>query len=122
MAAFCDGWVTFYGSSDTLRTENGPQLTTLFFGGGCRMMGIKNLTSTTYHSQIQGQVERYIRNIVAQLWSYVSDHQETWDEMVCVLTLAYNSRPQASTGPAPLEFLVPDRVKSLYMERLPKTA
>lgn len=121
-SAFCDGWVASYGPPDTVLTDNGPQLTSVSFRGACRMMGIHNLTSTTYHPQTQGQVERYNRTIVAQLKAYVTDHQETWDELVSILTLAYISRPQASTGVAALEFVVPDRVKNLSLERLPKTA
>lgn len=34
VAAFCDGWVTCYGPSDTLLTDNGPQSTSLFFRCG----------------------------------------------------------------------------------------
>ena len=34
--------------------------------------------------------------------------------------MAYNSRPQQSTGVAPLEFVVPERVRTSALERLPK--
>jgi len=57
---------------------------------------------------------------VAQLKAYVEDHQETWDELVSVLTLAYNSRPQQSTGVASLEFVVPEWVQTSALERLSK--
>jgi len=119
-SAFCDTWVASYRPPDTLLTDNGPQLTSTLFQGVCRLMGITNLYSTTYHPQTQGQVQRYNRTIVAQLKAYVEDHQDTWDELVSVLTWAYNSRPQQSTGVAPLEFVVPERVRTLALERLPK--
>jgi len=35
-----------------------------------------------------------------------------------MLTLAYNSRPQQSTGVAPLQFVSPERVLSLSVERM----
>ena len=35
-----------------------------------------------------------------------------------MLTLAYNSRPQQSTGVAPLQFVSPERVRSLSVERM----
>jgi len=57
---------------------------------------------------------------VAQIKAYVEDHPATWEELVFVVTLAYNSRPQQSTGVAPLEFVVPDRVRTFAVERLPK--
>jgi len=119
-SAFCDTWVASYGPPDTLLTDNGPQLTSTLFQGVCRLMGITNVYSTTYHPQSQGQVERCNRTIVAQLKAYVEDHQDTWDELVSVLTLAYNSRPQRSTGVSPFEFVVPERVRTLALERLPK--
>lgn len=118
-SAFCDTWVASYGPPDTLLTDNGPQLASTFFRGFCGMLGIRHLTSTAYHPQTQGQVERYNRTIVAQLKAYVSEHQESWDELVSVLSLAYNSRPQQSTGVAPLEFAAPERVRNLSLERLP---
>eukprot|EP00170_Pyropia_yezoensis_P000369 contig_2095_g370 len=109
-SASSDTWVASYGPPDTLLTDNGHQLTSVHFQGVCRMLGIKHLTSTTYHPQTQGQVERYNRAIVAQLKAYVEDHQDTWDELVSALTVTYYSRPQSSTGVALLKFVRPDRV------------
>lgn len=108
-----------YGPPDTLLTDNGPQLVSVYFRGFCRMLGIHHLTSTAYHPQTQGQVERYNRTIVAQLKAYVAEHQETWDKLVSVLSLAYNSRPQQSTGVAPVEFVAPERVRNYSLDRLP---
>jgi len=48
--------VASYGPPDTLMTDNGPQLASTLFQGVCRLMGITNLYSTTYHHQTQGQV------------------------------------------------------------------
>lgn len=119
-SAFCDTWMASHGPPDTLLTDNGPQLTSTMLQGVCRMMGISNPYSTTYHPQTQGQVEQYIRTIMGQLKAYVEDHQDTWDALVSVLTLAYSSRPQQSTGVAPLEFVAPERVRTLAIERLTK--
>jgi len=55
-SAFCDTWVAFYGPRDTLLTDNRPQLTSTVFQGVCRLIGITNLYSATYHPQTQGQV------------------------------------------------------------------
>lgn len=120
-SAFLDTWVASYGPPDTLLTDNGTQLTSVHFRGVCSLLGIKHVTSTTYHPQTQGQVERYNRTIVAQLRTYVEDHQDRWDELVSVLTVAYNSRPQQSTGVAPLEFVTPDRVRTFVLDRLPES-
>ena len=107
-----------YGTPATVLSDNGPQFRSTFFQGVCSRLEISNRYSTTYHSQTKGQVERYDRNIVGQLRTYVEDHQDRWDELLSMLTLAYNSRPQQITGVAPLEFNTPERVRSLSVERL----
>jgi len=101
-------------------TDNGPQLTSTLFQGVCRLMKATKLYSTTYHPRTKGQVERYKRTIVGQPKAYVEDRQYTWVELVSVLTLAYISRPRKSTGVAPLEFVVPEGVRTLALGRLPK--
>jgi len=117
-AAFLDFWVAAYGPQDTVLTENGPQFRATFLQGVCSFLGVTNPYSTAYHPQTNGQVERYNRTIVGQLRTYVEDHQDQWDTLVSMLTLAYNRRPQPSTGVAPLEFVTPKRVKSLLVERM----
>eukprot|EP00170_Pyropia_yezoensis_P002394 contig_10050_g2398 len=119
--AFFVTWVASCGPPDTLLTDNGPQLTSAYFRGVCGMLGIRHLTSTTNDPQTQGQVKRNNWTIVAQIKAYVTKHQESWDDFVFFLTLAYNSRPQQSTGVAPLEFLVPERVRNLSLEQMPAT-
>jgi len=110
--------VAAYGPPATVLSDNGPQFRSTFFQRVCSLLGISNRYSTTYHPQTNGQVERYNRTIVGQLRTYVEDHQDRWDEFVSMLTLAYNRRPQQSHGVAPLEFVTPERVRSLFVERL----
>jgi len=117
-AAFLDHCVAAYGPPATVLSDNGPQFRSTFFQGVCSLLWVYYRYSTTYHPQTNGQVERYNRTIVSQLRTYVEDHQDRWDELVSMLTLAYNSRPQHSTGVAPLEFVTPERVRSLSVERL----
>jgi len=106
-----------YGPPATVLSDNGPQFRCKFFQGVYLLLWISNRYSTTYHSQTNGQVEQYNRTIVGQLRTYVEDHQDRWDELVSMPTLAYNSRPQQSTGVAPREFVTLERVRSLSVER-----
>jgi len=117
-AAFLDHWVAAYGPPVTVLSDNGPQFRSTFFQGVCSLLGIFNWYSTTYYPQTNGQVERYNWTIVGQSRTYVQDHQDRWDELVSMLTLAYNRRPQQSTGVVPFEFVTPERVRSLSVERL----
>ncbi len=47
--AFCDEWVFVYGPPKTLLTDNGPQLTAKLFLEACRLLGIRNVFTSTYH-------------------------------------------------------------------------
>jgi len=117
-AALFDHWVAAYGPPATVLPDSGPQFRSTFFPGVCSILGITNLYSTTYHPQTNVQVERYNQTIVGQLRTYVEDHQDRWDNLVSMLTLAYSSRPQQRTGVAPLELVTPERIRSLSVERI----
>jgi len=117
-AAFLDYWVVAYGPPATVLFDNDPRFRSTFFQGVCSLHGISDRYATTYHPQTNGKVERYNRAIVGQLRTYVEDHQYRRNELVSMLKLAYNSRPQQSTGLAPLEFVTPERVRSLSVERV----
>jgi len=66
VSAFFDTWVACYGPPDTLLTDNGPHWSSTLVQGVCRLMGVTNLNSTTYHPQKKEQVERYYRTIVTR--------------------------------------------------------
>jgi len=117
-SSFSRDWITVYGPPDTALTDNGPQFASLFFQGVCGLMGIKNLYTKTYHPQTNGQVERFNKTLVHMFMHYIEDHQDNWDKLLSVLTLAYNSRPHRTTGVAPLDLVTPRRVKNFSLELL----
>ena len=49
---------------------------------------------------------------MGQLRTLVKDHQDRWERLVSMLTLACNTRRQQSTGVAPLELFTPEQVLS----------
>jgi len=57
--------------------------------------------------------------MATQLRHYVTDDPRRWDELLPVLTMAYNSQPHRSTGIAPFELVIPRRIPSLSVRNLP---
>jgi len=118
-SAFCRDWISVYGPPDTVLTDNGPQLASLFFQDVCNLMGIRNLYTSTYHLQSNGQVERFKKTLVDMLMHYIEAHEDNWDELVSMLALAYNSRPHRTTGVAPMDLVTPRCLRNFSLERMP---
>ena len=85
---FVRHWVLVYGPPALLLSDNVGQFTARFFQDVCRIIGVKNPFTTTYHPQCNGQVERLNRTILAALRHYVADHPKNWDLFTDALTYA----------------------------------
>jgi len=118
-SAFCWDWICVYAPLDTVLTDSGPQFASLFFQGVCNLMFIRNLYTSTYHPQTNGQVERFKKTLVEIFMHHIENHQDNWDELVSVLALAYNSRPHRTTGVAPMDLVTPRRLRNFSLERMP---
>jgi len=90
-----------------------------FFIAVMKMLGTETVCTTAYHPQTNGQVERYNRTMATQLRHYVADDPSRWDELLPVITMAYNSQPHRSTGIAPFELVIPRRIPNLTVRNLP---
>jgi transposase InsO family protein len=75
--AFCASWIFAYGPPRYLITDDGAQFAAKFFLAICRELGIAKVFTTAYHQQTNGQVERFIRTILAALQNYVSESQDS---------------------------------------------
>ena len=90
--AFVHHWVFVYGPPVKLLSDNGTQFTARFFQNVCRILGIRNVFTTTYHPQANGQVERFNRTLTSALRKYVGEHLKDWDLFSDAITLAYNTQ------------------------------
>lgn len=99
-------WVIPYGIPTYILTDNGTQLTSKSFATLCTHLGTKQLTTTAYHPQTNGQVERYNKTIVTRLRHYVAKNQRDWDIFVQPLTYAYRSQVHRSTNTTPFSLVL----------------
>jgi len=118
-SAIIDAWVACYGSPDRILSDQGPRFMSSFFIAVMRVLGTETVRTTAYHPQTNGQVERYNCTMATQLRHYVTDDPRRWDELLIVLTMAYNSHPRRSTGIAPFELVIPRQIPSLLVRNLP---
>jgi len=118
-SAIIDAWVSAYGPPDRILSDKGPQFTSNFFIAVMKMLGIETVRTTAYLPQTNGQVKRYNRTMATQLRHYVADDPSRWDELLPVITMAYNSQPHRSTRIAPFELVIPRRIPNLTVRNLP---
>ena len=117
--AFVHHWVFVYGQKRTLLSDNGPQFAARLFIDICRILGVKNVFTTTYHPQCNEQVERFNRTIINALRHYVADQPKDWDLFTDALTFAYNTQVHSSTGVSPFELVLSRRPPTLSLQAEP---
>jgi len=97
-----DYWVGAFGPPDRLLSDGGPQFTSHFWGQVCNLLSIEPKVTSPSHPQTNGQTEWFNRTTHTILNYYMAQHPRSWDQLLGAMTLAYNSRPNRSTGVAPL--------------------
>ena len=117
--AFVHHWMFPYGAPIWLLSENGNQFIAKLLRETLQMLGVKNLYTTTYHPQTNGQVERFNRTILASLRHYVAEHPKDWDLFSDALTYAYYKQAHESTSVAPFDLVVPRPPATLAFEATP---
>jgi len=90
-----------------------------FFIAVKKLLCIETVHTTAYHPQTNGQVGRYNCTMATQLRLYVADDPSRRDELLPVITMAYNCQPHRSTGIAPFELVIPRRIPDLTVRNLP---
>ena len=117
--AFVHHWVFVYGPPVKfyLITERSSRPGS--FRTFCRILVIRNVFTTTYHPQANGQVERFNRTLTSALRKYVGDHPKDWDLFSDAVTFAYNTQVHRNTNIAPFELVLARAPKSLALQAQP---
>ena len=72
----------------------------------CTLLGIHKTRTTPYHPQSDGLMERFNRTLRMMLTTHLDKlPEDTWDEHLPMLMLAYRSSVQETTGSTPLQLM-----------------
>ena len=118
--AFVHHWVFVYGPPLKLLSDNGKQFTARFFQNICRILGIQNVFTTTYHPQANGQVGRFNRTLTSELLKYVGETPKGWDLFSDAVTFTYNTQVHRTTNTTPFELVLARTRRSLALQTQPK--
>jgi len=74
--------VTRLGTGSTLITDQDPAFMPSFFQGTCKILGIRIIRTTIYHTECNGVIERWHLNLHLDLSHYINATNTNWDTLV----------------------------------------
>ena len=93
------------GLPKIVQSDQGSNFTSRVFRQAMNSLGIKTVTSSAYHPQSQGALERFHSTLKTMIRAYCLDHQKDWDEGIPFLMFAARDAPQESLGFSPFELI-----------------
>lgn len=101
LIAFCSR----YGLPKTIQSDQGSNFTSKLFNQVLKKLGIQHATSTAYHPQSQGALERYHQTLKTMLRTYCFENTEDWDRGIPFALFATRETVQESLGFSPFELV-----------------
>ena len=104
--AFAYGWVQQFGVPSTVTSDRGSQFTSQVFTQLANIWGIKVITTTPYHPEANGLVERFHRRLKEALIALGAEWTDEWFwKLPCVmLAIRTTLKPDVGASPADLVY------------------
>ncbi len=93
------------GIPEEMLTDRGSQFTSAVMEEVSRLLSLRQLTTTPYHPQCNGLVERFNGTLKQMLRRMASERPKDWDKYINALLFAYREVPQESLAFSPFELL-----------------
>ena len=94
-----------HGAPEQIITDRGKCFIADLTQEVAKKLQTNHKTTSAYHPQANGQVERMNHTLADMLSMYVSSHHKDWDETLHYVCFAYNTARQDSTGFSPFFLL-----------------
>jgi len=94
---FRDNVWKLHGLSESVVSDRGPQFAAELTKELNRMLEIKTKLSTTFHPQMDGQMERMNQELEQYLWFFVEHRQRDWPEWLASAEFAVNNKIHTAT-------------------------
>jgi len=91
--------------SSKLITDQGPAFMSTFFQETCKILGVHNLNTTSYHPSSNGMLERLLRTLHTGLSNFVNSANNNWDVLIPFFLMAYTATLNTNTKYSPFYFL-----------------
>ena len=94
--AFVAAWITRYGVPATITTDRGRQFTSAVWAALCQRLNIQHITTTAYHPQSNGMVERTHRQIKDALRARLAG--DKWPDHLPWVLFRLRAAPKEDSG------------------------
>lgn len=98
-------FVCLHGLPQSLVTHCGTEFLSKVFKEVCLILKIKQTSTTPYHPQSNGSLERSHRTLAEYLRSFASKDPQNWDTQVPFAMFCHNSMTHTSTKYQPYQFV-----------------
>lgn len=102
---FVEKFICIYGIPDQILTDQGTNFMSTLFTQICKLLKIKKLSTTAYHPQSNGALERFHKTLGEYLRNFSQSDSLNWDMWLPYLTFCYNTTPHSSTDYMPYELV-----------------
>lgn len=96
--AIFEKFILIYGPMKNIRTDRGTEYTNELISELCRLMHIKHSTSTAYHHQSVGTIERNHREFNKYMRQYLESNLGDWENYIEFFTFCYNIEKHGSNN------------------------
>jgi len=101
--------VARHGTGSVLVTDQGSTFMSSFFSETCKVLGIKRIHTSSFHTQSNGTVERWHGTLHTGLSHLVNHSHTDWDLQVPFFLTGYRATPHTTTGYKPILFAARER-------------
>ncbi|CAF4427326.1 unnamed protein product, partial [Didymodactylos carnosus] len=98
--------ITKHGTPRCILTDNGSHFTAKMMDELFQQIGVTHLYSTPYHSQTNGQIERYNSTMDAKIAALLNEQKTDWDDQLPFVTFNYNTALHATTKQIAFEMIL----------------
>lgn len=94
-----------FGIPKSILSDQGPDFMSDLIKNFSNLFKTKHITTTPYHPQTNGSLERYHLTLKDYLKHYIKPNQTDWDDYIAFATFSYNTTINKSTNHTPYELL-----------------
>lgn len=99
--AFFENIILRYGVPRELLTDCGSQFVSNLFTEICRLLEISKLKTTPYHPSANGIIERMHKTLKTMISHFISNYNNSWDEILPFALMAYRNSVHEATHETP---------------------